>query len=76
MKVLEDALALPERERVRVAERLLDSIPLESAEQVERAWNEEAIRRAQALVRGETQALDGETAIGELEDKLRSLHRQ
>lgn len=75
-KILDDALALPEEDRVRVAERLLDSVPLETAEEIERAWNEEAIRRAEALARGETEALDGPTAVAELEDKLRSLHRR
>lgn len=74
-KILDDALALPENDRVRVAERLLDSVPRETAEEIERAWNEEAIRRAGALVRGEVEALDGETAIGQLEDRLRSIHR-
>lgn len=75
-KVLDDALALSEDDRVRVAERLLDSVARETAEEIERAWNEEAIRRAKAVANGDTQTLDGEKAIGELEDKLRSLHRR
>ena len=74
-KILEEALALPEDDRRRVAERLLDTIPRETAEEIERAWNEEAVRRAGALERGEARALDGEESLRGLEDKLRSIHR-
>jgi hypothetical protein len=75
-KILDDALALPEEDRVRVAERLLDSVPQQTAEEIERAWTEEAFRRAEALARGETAALDGEAAVAQLESKLRSIHRR
>lgn len=74
-KILDEALALPEDDRRRVAERLLDTIPRETAEEIERAWNEEAVRRAAALERGEVQALDGEESVRGLEEKLRSIHR-
>jgi hypothetical protein len=75
-KILDDALGLPEEDRVRVAERLLDSIPQQTAEEIERAWNEAAVRRAEALARGEIATLDGEAAIAQLENKLRSIHRR
>ena len=74
-KILDEALALPEDDRRRVAERLLDSMPRETAEEIERAWNEEAMRRADALERGEAQALDGEESLRGLEEELRSIHR-
>lgn len=74
-KILNEALALSEDDRRRVAERLLDTIPRETAQEIERAWNEEAARRAAALERGEVQALDGEQSLRGLEEKLRSIHR-
>lgn len=74
-KLLEQALALPEQDRRRIAERLLDSVPRETAEEIERAWNEEASRRADQVERGEVRALDGEQAIRELEQRLRSTRR-
>ncbi len=74
-KILDEALSLPEDERRRVAERLLDTIPRDTAEAIERAWNEEAVRRAAALERGEVEALDGEESLQGLEEKLRSIHR-
>lgn len=73
-KFLEQALGLPEQDRQRIAERLLDSVPRETAEEIERAWNEEATRRAGALERREVTALDGEESLSKLEDKLRSVH--
>ncbi len=73
-KILDQALLLPEHERRRVAERLLDSISRVSREKLEAAWNDEAIHRAEKLERGETRALDGTEALEELERKLLSIH--
>jgi len=74
-KILKDALSLPESERRHVAERLLDTVLGDDSEDVERAWTDEAVRRAGELERGEVEALDGETAIVDLEAKLRAIHR-
>ena len=57
-KILEDALALPNDERRRIAELLFDSISTESTERIEAAWVEEAVRRADPLERREVEALD------------------
>ena len=51
-KLLEAALALPEDDRRRVAQRLLESVSREALEDVERAWDEEVLRRIEAA-RGE-----------------------
>ncbi len=48
-KLLEQALSLPEDDRQRLAEALLDSIPAELAEELEKAWNAEALRRAEPI---------------------------
>ena len=69
-KILEEALSLPEDDRQRLAEALLDSIPAEVAEELENAWNREAVRRAEAFEHGEVQAIEGEQAMKDLRSKL------
>jgi len=68
-KILDEALTLPEDERRRLAERLLDSVPRESAEEVDRAWDDEVLRRVRAAERGETEARDWDEANAELRTK-------
>lgn len=52
-KVLEEALALPEEDRRRVAEALLDSTPRESEQEIESAWRDEVMHRIEEVRRGE-----------------------
>ena len=73
-KILEAALELSDDERLRVGEVLIDSVPGEIAAEIERAWAAEAVRRAGAFERGETEALDGEQVLRDLEGELRSSH--
>lgn len=73
-KVLDQALALPDDERLRIAEALLDTMPPETADEIEMAWLEEARRRAGRLERGEIEARDGETILASLDAKLRGIH--
>jgi len=68
-KILGDALALPDGDRRRVAEALLQSVGPETAEEIETAWVEEARRRAGALERGEIESRDGDAVVAELEAK-------
>ena len=74
-KILEDALALPDDERRRIAELLLDSISTDSTEEIEAAWVAEAVRRADELERGEVEALDGELVLEDLKTKFQSAAR-
>lgn len=72
-RILEEALALPEDERRRIARLLLESVPqacTETAEAVEDAWIAEAVRRAEEVERGDAEVLDGESALRRLEAKL------
>ena len=72
-KVLSDALALSEAEREDLAEALLASLPrLSKREQVEieKAWADEAVSRAEALARGNLTAEDGAPALAELKSEL------
>jgi putative addiction module component (TIGR02574 family) len=53
--ILESALALPEEDRRRVAEALLDSVPRDSADDVETAWRDEVMRRIEEVRQGEVE---------------------
>ena len=64
--ILEQALKLPERDRQRLAEALLDSVPPEVAKDIENAWNAEALRRAEAIERDEANTVDGDEALSKL----------
>jgi len=44
-KVLEQALSLPQKERLSLARRLLESVEPEFDAEVERAWEEEIVKR-------------------------------
>lgn len=52
-----------------MAERLFDSVPRTSAEEIERAWDAEVLRRIEAAERGETAARDWDEARRELRAK-------
>ena len=69
-KILDDVLALPNDDRRRIAEAILDSMPPETSDELERVWLEEAQRRAGRLERGEVEARDGDQVMVELEAKL------
>jgi putative addiction module component (TIGR02574 family) len=56
LRLLDEALQLPEEDRAELALRLLDSVG-EPADQVERAWIEEAKRRLTEIRRGEVQTV-------------------
>ncbi|MGB5697812.1 MAG: addiction module protein [Polyangiales bacterium] len=72
-KVLSDAMELSEFEREQLAELLLTSLPrLPKREQaeIEKAWADEAVSRAEALERGDLNAEDGASAVAELREEL------
>jgi putative addiction module component (TIGR02574 family) len=62
-------LQLPPSDRVHLVERLLSS--LDDEDEVLAAWLEEAERRADALDRGESQAVPVEDVIAHARAKLR-----
>ena len=74
-KILGDALSLPEEERRRIAEVLLDSVSIDSAAEIEAVWVAEAVRRADELERGEAEALDGRSVLEALKAKFQSAGR-
>ena len=69
-------MALSESERENLAELLLTSLSrLSRREQaeIEKAWADEAVSRAEALERGDLTAEDGASTVAELRDELRSV---
>ena len=71
--ILDRALQLPDRERARIAERLISSLDpaVESGSEVELAWQEEVERRLAQIDRGEVQCLPWE----DVRDRLSEKHR-
>lgn len=55
-RILDEALSLPEQDRTELALRLLDSVG-EPADEVEKAWIEEAKRRLAEIQRGDVQTV-------------------
>ncbi len=51
-KVLEQALSLPGLERLSVARRILESVEPQASEEVERAWEEEIVKRVEKIDSG------------------------
>ena len=75
-KVIGAAMALSENEREKLADLLLTSLPrLSKREQadIEKAWVDEAVARAEALRQGDLAARDGASAIAELRSELRTV---
>jgi len=69
-KILEEALALPEEDRVYLVEALQESIePVESQEEVDAAWREEIVRRVKSIEDGTAVLLDGDEVMHELKSK-------
>lgn len=69
-------MALSESERENLAELLLTSLPrLSKREQaeIEKAWADEAVSRAEALEQGDLAAQDGASAMAELRAELRTV---
>lgn len=52
-KIFDEALALPERERLALAEALLDSLSAEDQAEIDEAWRTEILRRMEQVRTGE-----------------------
>ena len=69
---LEDQISrLSDRERARLALRLLESLEPGSDENVDDLWLDEAERRLESYDKGLTDARDAEEAIAEIEHQLK-----
>ncbi|WP_437900778.1 addiction module protein [Sorangium sp. So ce124] len=65
-ELLDEAMKLPESERRVLALRLLESVGDESAEEVERAWVEEARERLDDIRAGRSKPVPWEEAGGRI----------
>lgn len=72
-KILEHALSLPEEDRRRLGEAILDSVP--GAEDTQQAWADEAQRRAEEVERSDGELIDLDEALAELRTDLGRIHR-
>ena len=69
-KILEEALALPEEDRLYLAEALQESVePIESQEEIDAAWRDELERRLKSIEDGTAVLLDGDEVMRELKSK-------
>jgi len=77
-EILEAALGLPARERLRIVRNLLDSIDDEARrdEDWEASWSAELERRSREMRDGTVELLDGETVFAEIESELKKNARQ
>lgn len=66
----DQAAQLPQRERARLALRLIESLEPGQDENVEELWLDEAERRLQKYDEGATQADDADEAISDIERNL------
>lgn len=68
--ILEQALALPEAERRRIGEALLDSIASGDDPSIEASWNREILRRVAQIETGEVETVDGAAGVAEIRNRL------
>lgn len=66
-----DALALPVRDRARLAERLIASLEMERDEEAEELWLQEAEQRYQAYKQGKIKARLAEDVFRDADAKLK-----
>jgi len=52
-KLLEEALGLPEADRRRLGEALMDSVSRESSEAIDGAWRDEVVSRIEEVRQGD-----------------------
>jgi len=69
-RVVEEALSLPRRERIRIVERLISSLDTPSTSEIDRLQAEEAEDRIDALDRGEIGSRPAKQALDEIRGKL------
>ena len=75
-KALDEAMALSKPEREKLAELLMTSpprLPKREQAEIEKAWVDEGIARAEALRQGNLAAEGAATAIAELRSQLRTV---
>lgn len=68
-KLLEQVLALPEEDRLYLVEAIQESLPADSQEAIDAAWEDEIARRTKSIEDGTAVLLDGDQVMRELKSK-------
>lgn len=69
-KILEEALSLPEEERLLIVTELQNSLePAATPEEIEAAWRDEIVRRVRSIEDGTAVLHDGDAVLRELKSK-------
>ena len=69
-RVVADAMKLPVRERVRLAQQLVSTIDPEAEKNVEELWFDEAERRLEELRNGKVEGIEADEAFRRVRDEL------
>jgi putative addiction module component (TIGR02574 family) len=67
---LADLMGLSPENRIRLAERLIESVPSFASPEIERAWNEEIARRIEDHERGRDPGIPAEEVFADIEQRL------
>jgi putative addiction module component (TIGR02574 family) len=65
-QVAEEAMQLPAAARALLAERMVESLEANEADEIQRAWAAEAVRRRDDVRSGKVQPIAGEDVIAEV----------
>jgi putative addiction module component (TIGR02574 family) len=69
-RVAADAMKLPVRDRVRLAQQLVSTIDSEAETNVEELWFTEAERRLEELHSGDVRGIEADEAFGRVREDL------
>lgn len=70
-QLAEQAMALPNESRARLADRLVESLDVGELGLIDNLWVAEAIRRRDEVRSGSIETIDGEDALRKVRDSLR-----
>jgi putative addiction module component (TIGR02574 family) len=70
-EIMNAALALPSKERERLAEHLMETLDTEDQERIDALWAEEAKRRYKEIEDGVVKAIPGEEVMNRLRSRYK-----
>ena len=70
-EIMNAALALPSKERERLAEHLIETLDTEDQERIDALWAEEAERRYKEIEDGVVKAIPGEEVMNRLRSRYK-----
>jgi len=68
--IAQEALALPNDDRVRLADRLIESLDLLDEDQFHQLWANEAIKRRDEIRNGLVEAIPGDEALKQVRQAI------